>query len=325
MTAARCPLCAAPRTPDGGPGCACGQESGAGADGFDALRVRPYMSPERSATMPLPEVAPQPHPPLSRSAPLPRERPTGYGHPAEPEWRPGAEPSAAPRIAPPEREWVDARVRPVARPAEDDPPEVSPRWDDEAREDRGSRTARKRWLLPLLAAGGVGAIVTTLAVVGSGPGDEGTEAPDRVGATRAAIVPTGAGTASASPSPTSASPTRSATSSASASPSASPSAAPSRSTPAAPAPPPVRATGSVDATPTQSGVLRQGDRGPAVVALQQRLNQVMDPDLRVNGVYDSRVRQYVAFYQDHYGIRGDGSGVYGPETRRHLEARTREP
>ncbi|MGP3999426.1 peptidoglycan-binding domain-containing protein [Streptomyces sp. 8N706] len=73
------------------------------------------------------------------------------------------------------------------------------------------------------------------------------------------------------------------------------------------------------------GVLRQGDSGHGVYELQVRLLQL--PDVYVGGAidgrYDTGVRAAVARFQKWYGIRGDEAGVYGENTRRDLESRTK--
>ncbi|MFJ4985710.1 peptidoglycan-binding protein [Streptomyces sp. NPDC088732] len=92
-------------------------------------------------------------------------------------------------------------------------------------------------------------------------------------------------------------------------------------TPAAPAPP---VTTAPPAAGTASGVLREGDSGPAVSELQARLLRI--PDVYtggpVDGRFDRRLTAAVARFQVWYGIRGDESGEYGDATRRDLESRT---
>ncbi|MFF0193366.1 peptidoglycan-binding protein [Streptomyces anulatus] len=130
-------------------------------------------------------------------------------------------------------------------------------------------------------------------------------------------------TPSASPS-ASASPTKSrepsptATTAASASPTASASPAPDGGAPpAAPsAAPPAGVTG---------GSLRPGDRGPEVAELQIRLRTVGEwlYSGPVDGSsYSDQVAYSVAVYQSYKAIQGDPAGVYGPNTRRALEAET---
>ncbi|KPI08149.1 Peptidoglycan-binding domain 1 protein [Actinobacteria bacterium OK074] len=86
--------------------------------------------------------------------------------------------------------------------------------------------------------------------------------------------------------------------------------------------PAAQATPSTD--PDGAGTLREGDTGPAVTELQQRLRRI--PDVYtggpVTGRYDATLTAAVARFQLWYGIRGDESGVYGNDTRRDLESRT---
>ncbi|GGW14370.1 hypothetical protein GCM10018980_12290 [Streptomyces capoamus] len=97
--------------------------------------------------------------------------------------------------------------------------------------------------------------------------------------------------------------------------------APSATRPAAPAPSPP-ASGAAD--PDGPGTLRQGDTGPGVTDLQQRLLRV--PDVyrggSASGTYDATLTEAVARFQLWYGISGDERGVYGDDTRRALESRT---
>ncbi|MEU9324736.1 peptidoglycan-binding domain-containing protein [Streptomyces canus] len=102
---------------------------------------------------------------------------------------------------------------------------------------------------------------------------------------------------------------------------------------AAEAPPPT-ATASATPTPTSTaagatdpdgpGTLREGDNGPEVTDLQERLLRI--PNVYDNGstdgTYDSTLTAAVARFQLWYGIRGDEDGVYGDDTRRDLESRT---
>ncbi|WP_346090744.1 peptidoglycan-binding domain-containing protein, partial [Streptomyces erythrogriseus] len=94
------------------------------------------------------------------------------------------------------------------------------------------------------------------------------------------------------------------------------------SPPAAAAPPPPRT-----ASPVEDGFLREGDAGPDVAALQERLLRVPDVyrDGRTDGRYDATLREAVARFQLWYGIRGDETGVYGDDTRRALESHTGGP
>ncbi|MDX2933893.1 peptidoglycan-binding domain-containing protein [Streptomyces ipomoeae] len=93
------------------------------------------------------------------------------------------------------------------------------------------------------------------------------------------------------------------------------------SAPATSAPAPDDAGG---ADPDGAGTLREGDSGPEVSELQQRLRRI--PNVYDNGStsgrYDVVLREAVARFQLWYGIRGDETGVYGNDTRKDLESRT---
>jgi peptidoglycan hydrolase-like protein with peptidoglycan-binding domain len=70
-------------------------------------------------------------------------------------------------------------------------------------------------------------------------------------------------------------------------------------------------------------VLREGDQGPEVVELQQRLTQLnWVYEGEADGFYDAETRDAVARFQVAYGVRGDEEGVYGDDTRAALEAAT---
>ncbi|MFI1562026.1 peptidoglycan-binding protein [Streptomyces sp. NPDC020490] len=89
-------------------------------------------------------------------------------------------------------------------------------------------------------------------------------------------------------------------------------------TPTASAP----AAGQAD--PDGAGTLREGDSGPRVTDLQQRLLRI--PNVydhgSTSGRYDAALTAAVARFQLWYGIRGDETGVYGDDTRTALESRT---
>ncbi|GDY53230.1 hypothetical protein SVIO_038530 [Streptomyces violaceusniger] len=72
-------------------------------------------------------------------------------------------------------------------------------------------------------------------------------------------------------------------------------------------------------------MLREGDSGPEVVELQQRLTQLLQYIGVADGKYDAGLRRIVSSYQDQHDITGDPDGVYGENTRRDLESRTDEP
>ncbi|MBT3166332.1 peptidoglycan-binding protein [Streptomyces sp. Vc74B-19] len=79
--------------------------------------------------------------------------------------------------------------------------------------------------------------------------------------------------------------------------------------------------------PAEAGFLREGDSGPEVAALQERLLRVPDVyrDGTTNGRYDTTLTEAVARFQLWYGVRGDETGVYGDDTRRALETHTGSP
>ncbi|MEW2157757.1 peptidoglycan-binding domain-containing protein [Streptomyces sp. NPDC007189] len=78
------------------------------------------------------------------------------------------------------------------------------------------------------------------------------------------------------------------------------------------------------ADPDGPGTLRQGDTGPEVTELQERLLRIPDVyrDGSTSGTYDTGLTAAVARFQLWYGITGDETGVYGDDTRRALESRT---
>ncbi|MER6621744.1 peptidoglycan-binding domain-containing protein [Streptomyces sp. NPDC000931] len=92
---------------------------------------------------------------------------------------------------------------------------------------------------------------------------------------------------------------------------------PSTTAPVTPAPP----------APAEQGFLREGDSGPEVTELQERLLRV--PDVyrsgATDGRYDAALSAAVARFQLWYGVRGDETGVYGDDTRLALESRTGRP
>ncbi|MER7834879.1 peptidoglycan-binding protein [Streptomyces sp. NPDC096040] len=96
--------------------------------------------------------------------------------------------------------------------------------------------------------------------------------------------------------------------------------APSATT--APATTPPASDTSTD--PDGAGTLRQGDTGPEVVDLEQRLLRIPDVyrDGSTGGTYDAALTAAVERFQIWYGISGDERGVYGDDTRRALESRT---
>ncbi|MEV4947494.1 peptidoglycan-binding domain-containing protein [Streptomyces sp. NPDC053755] len=197
---------------------------------------------------------------------------------------------------------------------------------------------RRRGALVALAAAVAVAVIGTAALA-AGLLDGGQETDDRAAVPTVTTSPSENVAVSESPTPSpsasaSATSSPSATPSASASPSArtaSPSASPSggpatSSSPAGPPSPSASRSPSAPAVaPTQTAeepTLRPGDYGSEVKELQRRLRQVWAYDGRADGRYDDDVEEAVARYQSYKYIREDPPGVYGPHTRRALEAET---
>ncbi|MBK3573118.1 peptidoglycan-binding protein [Streptomyces sp. MBT65] len=88
--------------------------------------------------------------------------------------------------------------------------------------------------------------------------------------------------------------------------------------------PVVSATVTEAADPDGAGTLREGDSGPEVKKLEERLLRI--PNVYENGStsgqFDATLTAAVARFQLWYGIRGDENGVYGDDTRKDLESRT---
>ncbi|WP_333778273.1 peptidoglycan-binding domain-containing protein [Streptomyces sp. IBSBF 3136] len=104
----------------------------------------------------------------------------------------------------------------------------------------------------------------------------------------------------------------------------SPSATREPATPAPAAPAPATPATTATGDPDGAGTLRQGDTGPEVTELQQRLLRIPDVyrDGSADGTYDAVLTAAVARFQLWYGVSGDETGVYGDDTRRALESRT---
>ncbi|MBL1084362.1 peptidoglycan-binding protein [Streptomyces actinomycinicus] len=105
---------------------------------------------------------------------------------------------------------------------------------------------------------------------------------------------------------------------------ATPIAAPATPAPSAPDAPSAPIAPADAADPDGPGTLRQGNTGPEVTELQQRLLRIPDVyrDGSADGTYDATLTEAVARFQLWYGISGDETGVYGDDTRRALESRT---
>ncbi|MFI7234266.1 peptidoglycan-binding protein [Streptomyces cyaneofuscatus] len=202
---------------------------------------------------------------------------------------------------------------------------------------------RRRPFAALAVGAAVAAVVGTAAFAGGlfdrdGSQEEAlpeatTSAPDTADEPAAASVapppsPSAAPSRQASASPTPSASTASPSPSASPSESAAPS--PTASAPATPTPGAPSASATGDAPPPSAAPpaelapssLRRGDQGPQVAVLQNRLAEVWLYHGAADGNFNDRVENAVRVYQSYKAIQGDPAGVYGPETRRALEAET---
>ncbi|WP_069172627.1 peptidoglycan-binding domain-containing protein [Streptomyces griseus] len=335
MTGHMCPECGGEQRarPEAGagPGCVCGGRADrpageeyraarsaetAAAEDFDPLRIRPYvtLAGDDAPDHPLPDAATTM--PLFLGAPAPGgDKAAGGGGATD-----ARDPSAGPAAVDETRRLTAAVY------AGTGPDPVRPR--------------RRRPFAAVAVGAAVAVVVGTAAFAGGlfGDGDQEDEAlPELTSSIPDASdgpAPSASGAPSAPPSPTappSASASVSASASASPSPSGSPSASPSAGTSGTPSPPP-SATASaselaVTATPTppapEAGTtLRRGDSGPEVAELQRRMQEIWVYRGPADAEYSGRVEDAVADFQQWVSVRSDPPGVYGPETRRALEART---
>ncbi|WEV28088.1 peptidoglycan-binding domain-containing protein [Streptomyces sp. 71268] len=326
MTGELCPHCFAPPRADGRPGCACA------ARGADLPDLTPTAAlPEIPETGPNPDdlrlfdEAPQTTGPADAGSAATGGA-AGDG--------PGATPSGATGSG--------------------DGPEEGGAG---ATGGRPARHRRRRPLAIVIAAAVLVAVVGTVAfgtgLLGGQSGDASDDqalTDDRAATPSAALstwdgrmtdgaTPPPSSTATPSPSASrsrgeSPSATPSATPSPTREPSASPSASSARpSDTGAPDRPSERPTPATSAptdpprptTPAGPPVLRQGDSGPEVAELQDRLRQTWTYVGAADGEYDAGVTDAVGTYQRRHDITADPEGVYGPHTRDYLEARTDQP
>ncbi|MFD8850507.1 peptidoglycan-binding protein [Streptomyces sp. NPDC059604] len=301
----------------------------AAAEDFDPLRIRPYVTLGNDPSTAAPEKPGGPREPHGPHRPVAgagaeadATMPLRLGPVAGP--AAGGGPTGMPDttaldspFAPPSVLSASAPTAPIATGA------------------RPEETDRRRRPFVAAAMGAVAiAVVGTAAfasgLLGGGSGDTDHEQalPSTVASLPDATLPSeepAPASASASPSSSPAPATPSAPASPSASPSPSASATASRPSTAPSATP----SKSADPTATDAappsltrGTLRYGDQGPGVTELQHRLTEIRlyaDP---ADGNYTSRVEYAVNAYQTYRSIKGDSPGVYGPHTRRALEAET---
>ncbi|MEU1122190.1 peptidoglycan-binding domain-containing protein [Streptomyces sp. NPDC005899] len=330
MTGHICPECggelrARPEPGAGpGPGCVCGagpvrppgdghlaarSAEMAAAEDFDPLRIRPYVTltsddsedhgaPAADTTMPL----------------FLGDPPPGGGAGAVSSQGPPAGATTA----------DGAHRRSVADYAGTGPDPVRP---------------RRRRPLAAVAVGAAVALVVGTAAFASGlfdDGDRGDEAlpelttsiPDLSGEPSASASASPSAPPSSTPPPSASPASASASASSSPSPPRSPSASASATASRTPSPSvsPTR-TASAQASPTAPALaagttLRPGDSGPEVAELQRRMQEIWVYRGPADADYSSRVEAAVRDFQRWVSVRSDPPGVYGPETRRALEAQT---
>ncbi|MFG2497290.1 peptidoglycan-binding protein [Streptomyces sp. NPDC048441] len=301
-----CPECGTSRDAGSAPACGCTERAAdaardarsadaAAAEDFDPLRIRPYVT--------LPEPGPPAGEAMEAVEAVAVVAAAGTG----------AEESAA--VSP------SAPVAPALPP----PPPAPPHSYDDEPEPRRGRRGRIGLYAGVSAVAVVAVAVVVLAAVLLAPDKPQRDQSLPDVPTRVVHTPsdtdTGSESATASRSPSAAH---------KASPPPSPSLSRTVSAKPGPTPSPIRstarATGSVEsASPSIGGVLSQGDRGPEVTELQQRLQQLYLYVDEADGIYDTPVADAVARYQYARGTQRDGEGVYGEETRAALEAETSEP
>ncbi|MEV6164229.1 peptidoglycan-binding domain-containing protein [Streptomyces sp. NPDC052052] len=282
----------------------------AAAEDFDPLRIRPYVTLGGDEAPTADDEAESHHRPAQDAATTMQLRPVTAGPLPDAVEPAGALAATAPEPGP---------TLPYA-PA-DDP--VQPR--------------RRRPYAVLAVGAAVAAVVGAAAFVGGlfeghGNGDVNGEQtlPSTVASAPDASTPAQEpASASASPSPSataSVSPSVSPSPTASTSPS--PSASASRSAAASPA---ASAAATAATSPSVSTAppatltaptLRLGDQGPEVAELQRRLEELWLFHGQDDGNFTNQVERAVRVYQSYKAIEGDPLGVYGPLTRRALEAET---
>ncbi|MGW7617080.1 peptidoglycan-binding domain-containing protein [Streptomyces antimycoticus] len=337
MTAESCPHCFAPARANGRPGCTCAERAAASTAAAGETDDQTH---------------PQPYVTLSEERPGgPDPRDLRLFEEAE---RKKAEQEEAERKKAEKGDTEETRVidrveeRPGGGEADGDLFADGGAPGEEPGPARHRKSKRK--VVAAVLAGAAAVAVAGSLAVGTGllggdhKEDGGSGASDRTLADSTASAPVEEELPAAEGSPSSGAPSSSATPRPSASGSASASASPSETGPSAAARPSASGSATGSATkpgPTASGgptsapsdppgptgppALREGDSGPEVAELQKRLSQLLLYIGAADGDYDAGVRRVVSSYQDQHDITGDPDGVYGENTRRDLESRTREP
>ncbi|MGW2176762.1 peptidoglycan-binding domain-containing protein [Streptomyces sp. NPDC001732] len=297
----------------------------AAAEDFDPLRIRPYVmlgnEPSRAAH----EERPGPSEPYGPAEEADTTMPLLLGPMADPPGTGG--PSGAPDTTALTSPFAPPSV--LSSPAAPTLPIAAGGPAEGADRRRGRPFMTVAMGAAAIAVVGTAAFASGLLGGGSGDIDREQALPSTVASLPEASLPAEESASASAP----ALPSSSAPVSASPSAPASASASPSPSVSAASSPPPVApsATPSRSTSPTATttpppslagGTLRLGDRGPEVAELQRRLREFRLYSDPTDGNYTSRVEYAVSAYQSYRSITGDPPGVYGPRTRRALEAET---
>ncbi|MER8047392.1 peptidoglycan-binding domain-containing protein [Streptomyces sp. NPDC094032] len=315
----------------------------AAAEDFDPLRIRPYvtLSSTEDATAMLPGVpgAGAGAPPGPLPGPLPAEvpAPRSAGDPSQtmPLFLPGVAERAsaygeghAPAHSPAPGYAPDATATPGYEPSPD--PYESAHTLAYAPEGRG-RSGRGRTLVVagVVAAAVVGTAVMAAAMIGGDGTDDRAAVPEVTTSASENIAvseepstaPTPTETASPSARTASAAPT------ASASPKTVRTSAAATTAAPATAPPKTAPSSAPEAVPSatedQGGpTLSLGSTGDEVAELQRRLKELWLYNGPEDGTFSKKVERAVKVYQSYKYVGGDPEGVYGPSTRRALEADT---
>ncbi|WP_330340373.1 peptidoglycan-binding domain-containing protein [Streptomyces sp. NBC_00557] len=328
-----CPECGAPRRPDRSPSCDCTARAAealqetrtaeaAAAEDFDPLRIRPYVDFEGPVTTPDTPAATGTSPAVDGNAGPAGGRAESAG---------GGTGNAADGAGDPGDRAAGTGTQPHAEDLR--PPDATERQPDGAGPDVRPRPRSARRAV-LVSVAGAGVAVVAAAGLASGLLSYHPPTRDRAAQEVRESVPDVRGSTPASPTapsspapPYSAVPTAQSSTPPPASPSAKPSASPSPTGSASGTTRPASPTASTTtrSTPAAAPVLQLGDRGPEVAGLQQRLRRLNLYGDQITGVFTRPVEDAVRTYQLARGIRGDTLGVYGPATRKSLEAETAEP
>ncbi|MFJ9677103.1 peptidoglycan-binding protein [Streptomyces sp. NPDC101194] len=315
----------------------------AAAEDFDPLRIRPYVTlgvDETPATDDAPRRQdPHHHPAGDAATTMPlllgwqtAGPPPDTAEPAEA----GGTTAALPPRAPSSAQHLAPSFAPAPAAGFASPP--GPASAAPFAPDADPVQPRRRRPFAALAVGtAVIAVVGTAAFAGglfdgsgSGDADRETALPTVAASIPEASAPAKESAPASAPPPPSGTASTSPSAPASASPSASTSPPPSTPATSQPAttPPPAstphatRPAPVAPPAPPAGPTLRPGDQGSEVAELQRRLEEIWLFHGRDDGDYTGQVEHAVSVYQSYKAIEGDPSGVYGPRTRRALEAET---